>query len=334
MDAESFLKQKILDIKLPAAPFGVAELEAEFQRLDDTKNSALVTAQQLSSVLENLRLSKDEVKKHTTDFFSYFDAKKSGFINYRDFVRDWSRYQLFWILRYLGGQQQRKGKTANDIIPSSEIKQVLESQLGAAHAEYTWNHLAFTVHSPEGASLKEVAHWYFGGVQNKEPHRDRRSALLVIDVQNDFCPPDGSLAVNEGTVVIPIINNLRKNVHFNLVAHTQDFHPADHISFASNNKDNPECKLFTPLQLKNGQMQVMWPDHCVQGSNGTKFHKDLVIEKSDKIVQKGKNREVDSYSGFYDNDKKEKTELADVLKKSWYYRCVRRWISLRLLRWV
>jgi len=138
----------------------------------------------------------------------------------------------------------------------------------------------------------------------------------VIDVQNDFCPPDGSLAVNEGTLVIPIINGLRKNVHFNVVAHTQDFHPADHISFASNNKDNPECKLFTPLKLKNGQMQVMWPDHCVQGSNGTKFHKDLIMEKSDKIVQKGKNREVDSYSGFYDNDKKEKTELADVIKRA------------------
>jgi len=183
------------------------------------------------------------------------------------------------------------------------FRMFFERQLGKVHGGYAWNHLLSTVHNKEGATIREIGNWYYGQVELTE-RAGRRSALLVIDVQNDFCPPDGSLAVGEGTAVIPIINDLRKRVHFNVVAHTQDFHPADHISFASNNKDNPECKLFTPLRLSNGDMQVMWPDHCVQGSNGCKFHKDLIMEKTDIVVQKGKNREVDSYSGFFDNDKK------------------------------
>jgi len=209
----------------------------------------------------------------------------------------------------------KNGKTANDLIPAKDVQEVFHRQLGKDHGSYAWNHLHSTVHNKDGASIREIAQWFFGSVSTPQGPVGRRSALLVIDVQNDFCPPDGSLAVGEGTAVIPIVNDLRKRCHFNAVAHTQDFHPADHCSFASNNKDNPDCKLFTPLRLKNGDMQVMWPDHCVQGSNGTKFHKDLVMEKSDIVVQKGKNREVDSYSGFYDNDKREKTELSDLLKK-------------------
>jgi len=144
----------------------------------------------------------------------------------------------------------------------------------------------------------------------------RKSALLIIDVQNDFCPPSGSLAVNEGTAVIPIINALRKRVAFGLIAHTQDFHPADHVSFFDNHKDDPEAKLFAPLRLPSGAMQMMWPAHCVQGTPGTEFHKDLVFGPSDKIVQKGMNPQVDSYSGFFDNDHKTKSELAKILKEN------------------
>jgi len=214
-----------------------------------------------------------------------------------------------------------KKKGPDDVIPAAEIQKVFKQQLGEAHGQYAWiNLVAASSQESEkeeakGFSIRHIGEWYFGNVKHHAPHQTRRSALLVIDVQNDFLP-GGSLAVNEGNLVIPLINELRKRVHFNVVAHTQDFHPADHISFASNNKSNPECKLFTPLRLENGDMQVMWPDHCVQGGTGCHFHKDLVIDKTDKIVQKGKNRNVDSYSGFYDNDHKEKTELAEVLKKA------------------
>jgi len=319
MDLESFLKQKIPELKLPSAPFGVSQLEEAFAELD-AKGSGLVDAEGLKSVLRKLKLSDDEVRKHTADFFGRWDPKKTGTIHYKDFVREWSRYQLFWSLRHLYSKQQQEGNDPDATISAALVQTVFTRQLGEVHGTYAWNNLVSTT-TEDGKSrdfsIREIAKWYFGLVKHKSPHFLRRSALLVIDVQNDFLPPSGSLAVTDGDKVIPIINDLRQRVHFNLVAHTQDFHPADHISFASNNQDDPECKLFTPLKLKNGHIQVMWPDHCVQGSNGCEFSKDLVIDRrADKIVQKGKNREVDSYSGFYDNDHKQQTELAGVLKKA------------------
>jgi len=116
--------------------------------------------------------------------------------------------------------------------------------------------------------------------------------------------------------VIPVINKLRQRVKFDIVAHTQDWHSADHISFHVNHKDDPKAKLFTPYQLPNGSFQVMWPAHCVVGSDGAKFHKDLTLLPSDKIVKKGTNKDVDSYSGFFDNDHKKQTELASILKQN------------------
>jgi len=142
----------------------------------------------------------------------------------------------------------------------------------------------------------------------------RKSALVIIDVQYDFCPPTGSLAVNDGTAVIPIINNLRKAHEWDTIALTQDWHPKGHFSFASTNKDKG-AKLFTPFEYAPGKFQMMWPDHCVQGSEGAKFHHDLKIEPTDIVVQKGTNINIDSYSGFYDNDAKAKTDLADQLRK-------------------
>jgi len=98
-----------------------------------------------------------------------------------------------------------------------------------------------------------------------------KSALLVIDVQNDFCPPTGSLAVKDGLAVIPVINKLRKRVKWGLIALSQDWHPESHMSFYVNNKEKPGAALYKPLDLGDGKSQVMWPAHCVQDSNELYF---------------------------------------------------------------
>jgi len=143
----------------------------------------------------------------------------------------------------------------------------------------------------------------------------RKSGLIIVDVQNDFLPPNGSLAVNDGTAVIPVINELRKRVHFDCIALTQDWHPQNHVSFCINHKDEG-AQLFTPFTLPNGQQQMMWPSHCVQESEGSKFNENLNIQPTDKIIRKGMDPMVDSYSGFYDNDHKTKSKLEDTLKKA------------------
>lgn len=91
-----------------------------------------------------------------------------------------------------------------------------------------------------------------------------KTALIVVDVQNDFCPPNGSLAVSEGDKIISLINDMKKDVKWDLVVLTQDWHPADHVSFYENHKDEDGAALFTPLKLPDGSEQVMWPTHCVQ----------------------------------------------------------------------
>ena len=133
-----------------------------------------------------------------------------------------------------------------------------------------------------------------------------RSALLIIDVQNDFCPPKGSLAVAGGTDIIPGINDLRQRLPFHVVAHSKDFHPSNHCSFESNNKGST---VFTEFKLPSGDMQMMWPAHCVQGTQGCEFHPDLHMPPSDFIVHKGTNVDIDSYSAFFDNGHKSQTEM-------------------------
>jgi hypothetical protein len=133
-----------------------------------------------------------------------------------------------------------------------------------------------------------------------------RSALLIIDVQNDFCPPSGSLAVAGGTDIIPGINELRKRLPFDVVAHSRDFHPANHCSFVTN---NPGSQMFSEHKLASGEMQMMWPAHCVQGTQGSEFHPDLLVAPTDIIVQKGLNADIDSYSAFFDNGHKSQTEM-------------------------
>lgn len=135
-----------------------------------------------------------------------------------------------------------------------------------------------------------------------------KKALIIVDMQNDFCE-GGSLAVPNANEIISYINLLIKDNQYDQIVLTQDFHPANHKSFASNHG-----KSVGEIIDLNGVSQFLWPDHCVQGTFGAEFHKDLDREKVTHIVQKGKNPEVDSYSAFYDNNRQEKTDLSDFLK--------------------
>ncbi len=131
-------------------------------------------------------------------------------------------------------------------------------------------------------------------------------ALLIVDVQNDFLP-GGNLAVSHGNEIIPVINDLITK--FDLVVATQDWHPQNHSSFASN---HPGKKPFEEIKVK-GKMQTLWPDHCVQGSHGAEFPEGLNTNVIEAIFRKGTHPEVDSYSAFYDNDRKKSTGLKDYL---------------------
>lgn len=131
-------------------------------------------------------------------------------------------------------------------------------------------------------------------------------ALLNVDPQDTFCP-GGALAVEGGNEIIPLLNSLRE--HFNKVYWSQDFHPDNHISFASTHDAEP----FSTKEVEYGT-QVMWPDHAKQTANdgtGAQFHKDLVFGKNDKIIQKGTNANIDSYSAFLENDKKTPPRFAN-----------------------
>jgi nicotinamidase/pyrazinamidase len=136
---------------------------------------------------------------------------------------------------------------------------------------------------------------------------DRTSVLLVIDVQNCFLP-GGSLAVKDGDKVVPVINAIAKK--FADVVMTQDWHTPGHISFASSHSDK---KPFETLEVKYGK-QVLWPDHCVQGTEGAALSKDLAIPHTELILRKGFNKDVDSYSAFTEADGKTTTGLAAYLK--------------------
>jgi len=133
------------------------------------------------------------------------------------------------------------------------------------------------------------------------------SALIVIDVQNDFCP-NGRLAVAGGDAVVPAINALIDD--YKVVVLTQDWHPADHSSFAAN---HPGKQPYEMIDVSYGP-QVLWPVHCVQGSEGAAFHAGLNTTPADLIIRKGFRREIDSYSAFYENDHKTPTGLEGYLK--------------------
>lgn len=132
--------------------------------------------------------------------------------------------------------------------------------------------------------------------------------LVIIDVQNDFTP-GGALAVPNGDEIVPLINDLQSK--FDLVIATQDWHPEGHASFASSHDGK---KPFEQIEL-DGIEQVLWPDHCVQNSEGAAFHPDLKTSKIEAIFRKGTNPKIDSYSGFYDNAHLKSTGLAGYLKE-------------------
>ena len=132
-------------------------------------------------------------------------------------------------------------------------------------------------------------------------------ALIVIDMQNDFCP-GGALAVAEGDRIVPGINARMHAAE--AVILTQDWHPGDHSSFASQHKGRAP---FDSVEMPYGA-QVLWPDHCVQGSKGAAFHPDLDTGRADLILRKGFRREIDSYSAFFENDQRTPTGLEGYLR--------------------
>ena len=137
---------------------------------------------------------------------------------------------------------------------------------------------------------------------------DANSVLIVVDVQNCFMP-GGSLAVKQGDEVVPIINKLARS--FQNVVITQDWHHPQHVSFAS---QHPGKKPFEQIELPYGA-QVLWPDHCVQGTEGASLHKDLSIPNAQLVIRKGFRQNVDSYSAFVEADRKTPTGLAAYLKE-------------------
>lgn len=137
--------------------------------------------------------------------------------------------------------------------------------------------------------------------------------LLVIDVQNDFCP-GGALPVERGHHVVPAIN--RHAMLFRHIVLTQDWHPPGHLSFASSHSGRQPYETITAAYGP----QILWPDHCVQGTSGAAFHAELDIPQAQLIIRKGFRREIDSYSAFYENDHKTPTGLAGYLRERGFTR--------------
>ena len=133
-------------------------------------------------------------------------------------------------------------------------------------------------------------------------------ALILVDLQYDFLP-GGALAVPEGDQVISVANEWMPR--FELVVATQDWHPADHQSFASQHQDKA---VFEVIEL-SGQEQILWPDHCIQGTRGAEFHTDLQTDQITRVFPKGTDPGIDSYSGFFDNCRQQSTGLGEYLKR-------------------
>jgi nicotinamidase/pyrazinamidase len=140
-----------------------------------------------------------------------------------------------------------------------------------------------------------------------------RDVLLVVDVQNDFCP-GGALAVAGGDQVVPVVNRLAERFAHALL--TQDWHPPRHRSFASS---HPGRSPYDLVELDHGT-QTLWPDHCVQGTPGADFHPQLRVERADLVIRKGFRESIDSYSGFFENDRRTPTGLAGYLRERGFSR--------------
>ncbi|KAG9225577.1 hypothetical protein CCMSSC00406_0003080 [Pleurotus cornucopiae] len=157
---------------------------------------------------------------------------------------------------------------------------------------------------------------------------DFHPALLVIDMQNDFCPPDGSLAVTGGRDIVPCINKLLSTPAFALRVATKDYHPTDHISFASNHPapDNVPftsfARVINPNNTEESYTTRLWPEHCVQGTDGAELVNGLNIDAVDLIIEKGQDKRVEMYSVFYDPFKVSESTATAALKEkgvTWVY---------------
>jgi nicotinamidase/pyrazinamidase len=142
---------------------------------------------------------------------------------------------------------------------------------------------------------------------------DDGDVLVIVDVQNDFCP-GGALAVPDGDAVVPAINRLA--AQFAHVVLTQDWHPPGHMSFASSQVGK---QPFETIEAAYGP-QVLWPDHCVQGTEGAAFHPDLAVRHAELVLRKGFRLEIDTYSAFRENDRRTPTGLAAYLRERGFER--------------
>jgi nicotinamidase/pyrazinamidase len=150
-------------------------------------------------------------------------------------------------------------------------------------------------------------------MQSATVHPTEQEVLLVIDVQNDFCP-GGALAVPDGDAVVPVINRLARD--FAHVVLTQDWHPVGHSSFAS---AHPGQVALTTIEMPYGP-QILWPDHCVQGTEGAAFHSGLDLPRAELVLRKGYHPGIDSYSAFRENDRRTATGLAAYLRERGFER--------------
>ncbi len=141
----------------------------------------------------------------------------------------------------------------------------------------------------------------------------KSDVFVIVDVQNDFCP-GGALAVPDGATVIPVINRLAGS--FPHIIATQDWHPAGHRSFAS---AHPGKKPFETTELTYGP-QILWPDHCIQGTPGAEFHPALSIPRCELVLRKGFHEQIDSYSAFFENDRRTQTGLEGYLRERGFTR--------------
>jgi nicotinamidase/pyrazinamidase len=142
---------------------------------------------------------------------------------------------------------------------------------------------------------------------------DDRGVLLIVDVQNDFCP-GGALALPEGDAIVPAVNRLAHS--FAHVILTQDWHPPGHTSFASS---HPGKHPFDTIEASYGT-QILWPDHCVQGTSGAAFHPQLDVPHAELVLRKGVRKSIDSYSAFCENDRRTATGLAGYLRERGFQR--------------
>ena len=138
--------------------------------------------------------------------------------------------------------------------------------------------------------------------------RDDRDVLVIVDVQNDFCP-GGALAVPQGDEIVPVVNQLAGQ--FAHVVLTQDWHPRGHASFASSHTGK---QPFETIDLSYGE-QILWPDHCVQGTRGAAFHPALDVSRAELVLRKGSRTAIDSYSAFFENDHRTPTGLSGYLEE-------------------